>query len=108
MVGDIEQMFHQVLVDPEDRRYLRFLWWPEGDLTKESRVYQMSVHVFGAASSPSCAQFSLLQSAEEQKDNFNEKARLLTKRNFYKNDCLFAAPTIDEAARLIEQVSTLF
>ena len=107
VVGDIERMFHQVLVDPEDRRYLRFLWWPEGDLTEESRVYQMNVHLFGAASSPSCAQFSLLQSAEEQKDDFNEEVRLLIERNFYMDDCLFAAPTVDEAARLIEQVSTL-
>ena len=107
VVGDIEQMFHQVLVDPEDRRYLRFLWWPEGDLTEESRGYQMNVHLFGAGSSPSCAQFSLLQSAEEQKDDFNEEVRLLIERNFYMDDCLFAAPTVDEAARLIEQVSTL-
>ena len=26
VVGDIEQMFDQVLVDPKDRHYLRFLW----------------------------------------------------------------------------------
>ena len=75
-------------------------------MTEESRVYQMNVHLFGAASSPSCAQFNLLQSAEEQKDDFNEEVRLLIERNFYMDDCLFAAPTV-EAARLIEQVSTL-
>ena len=26
IVGDVEQMFHQVFVDPKDRKYLRFLW----------------------------------------------------------------------------------
>ena len=26
IVGDVEQMFHQVYVDPKDRKYLRFLW----------------------------------------------------------------------------------
>ena len=103
VVGDIKQMFRHVLVDPEDRRYLRFLWWPEEDLAKESLIYQMNIHLFAAASSPSCAQISLLQSAEKQKDDFNKVVRLLIERN----DCLFAAPTVVEAARLIEQVLTL-
>ena len=26
IVGNVEQMFHQVFVDPKDRKYLRFLW----------------------------------------------------------------------------------
>lgn len=35
VMGDIQSMFHQVKVTEEDRDFLRFLWWPEGDLTKE-------------------------------------------------------------------------
>ena len=41
MVADIEAMFHQVLVDPKDCDALRFLWWPNGDLTKEMEEYRM-------------------------------------------------------------------
>ena len=51
----------------------------------------MNVDLFGAASSPSCAQFSLLQSVEEQKDNFDKEVRLLIQRKFCTYDCLFAA-----------------
>ena len=50
--GDIKQMFHQVMVSPEDRDALRFLWWPGGDTSKAPQVYRMCVHVFGATSSP--------------------------------------------------------
>jgi len=32
LVADVEQMFHQVMVNPKDRDALRFLWWPNGVL----------------------------------------------------------------------------
>ena len=56
-VGDLEAMFYQVRVPPLQRSFLRFLWWPEGDLDKEVMEYQMCVHIFGAKSSPSVANF---------------------------------------------------
>ena len=107
VVGDIKEMFHQVFVDPKDRQYLRFLWWPGGDLTSEPVTHQMNVHLFGATSSPACAQFSLLQSAEDQKNEFDDEVRQLIRRNFYMDDCLFSAPTIGEVVRLAHEVSEL-
>ena len=35
IISDIEAMFHQVLVTKDNQNYLRFLWWKNGDLTKE-------------------------------------------------------------------------
>ena len=32
MMADIEGMFHQVRVTPEDCDVLRYLWWPDGDM----------------------------------------------------------------------------
>ena len=52
VIGDIEQMFLQVFVDPKHRRYLRFLWWPQGDVSVDPQIYHMNVHLFGATSSP--------------------------------------------------------
>ena len=105
--GDIEQMFHQIFVDPKHCNYLPFLWWPEGDLTKQPEVYHMNVHLFGANSSPSCAQFSLLQSAKDQQDNFDKNVRSLIVNNFYMDDCLFTAPTVQQAIYLRKQVLSL-
>ena len=49
ITADIEAMFHQVCVMEEDCDYLRFLWWPQGDLTKDPEDYQMLVHLFDVA-----------------------------------------------------------
>ena len=54
LVGDIESMFHQVKVRPEDQDSLRFLWWREG-IDETPQEYAMTVHIFGAADSPCSA-----------------------------------------------------
>ena len=107
VIGDVEQMFHQVCIDPKDRKYLRFLWWAVGGLNKEPTFHQVNVHLFGATSSPSCAQFGLLQSANDQAEEFAEPVRNLVLKNFCMDDCLFSVPSVDEGIRLIREVSSL-
>ena len=49
---DIEAMFHQVRVDESHRDLLRFLWWEDGDVTREPEEYRTAVPLFGATSMP--------------------------------------------------------
>lgn len=65
MMADIKSMFHQVRVSKSDVNYLRFLWWPEGDIEQSPIDHRMLVHLFGAVSSPSCASFALRRTAED-------------------------------------------
>lgn len=67
LMSDIEAMYHQVRVPPEDQDLLRFLWWPNGNLDEPLKEYKMVVHLFGATSSPSCANFALRKTAEDAK-----------------------------------------
>ena len=39
----IQAIFHQVMVDPNDGDTLRFLWWPDDDLSKEPVEYTFCV-----------------------------------------------------------------
>ena len=39
VMGDVQSMFHQVRVPVEDRDFLRFLWWPGGNLDKGLEEY---------------------------------------------------------------------
>ena len=64
-MADIEAMFHQVRVPPKDCNALRLLWWPNSDTTATPEEYQMMVHLFGGISSPSCANFALKKTAED-------------------------------------------
>ncbi|OON21856.1 hypothetical protein X801_02244 [Opisthorchis viverrini] len=61
----------QVRVPENDRGALRFLWWPGSDISLEPVEFQMNAHVFGAKSSPFCANFALQQT---------EVKRILTNR----------------------------
>jgi len=49
-MSDIDAMFH-CNVPERQRDFLRFLWWPDGDLTHDLEEYQMNVHLVGAVSS---------------------------------------------------------
>ena len=57
-MSDIEAMFYQVSVPLADCDALRFLWWPQGNLSEEPEEYEMRVHLFGGASSSNCANFA--------------------------------------------------
>ena len=82
LMADVESMFHQVRVSSNDCGALRFLWWPNNDLNSESEEYQMMAHLFGATSSPSCANFSLRRSAEDNYQEFSKEAVDRAKDNF--------------------------
>ena len=71
LMCDIESMFYQFHVNPSQRDLLRFLWWKGGDLTTLLIEYCMTVHVFGAVSSLTCANFALRQIASDHEHEFN-------------------------------------
>ncbi|KAK3702238.1 hypothetical protein QZH41_005406 [Actinostola sp. cb2023] len=100
-------MFYQVRVRPSDCKYLRFLWWPDGNMEREPQEYQMSVHLFGGASSPSCANYALKKTAEDNKDYFDHETVQTVKGNFYVDDCLRSIATEPEAVRLVSQLREL-
>ena len=45
-IGDIEAMFYQFRVNPDQRDFLRFLWWEDGDVSSEPKEYRMNVHLY--------------------------------------------------------------
>ena len=87
-MADIESMFHQVNVCHEDCRALRFLWWPENDVNSEPEEFQTLVHLFGATSSPSCSNFALRKTADDNASDFDTTVTDTVKRNFDVDDCL--------------------
>ncbi len=106
IICDIEKMFHQFYVSPELRNYLRFLWWEDGDLEAEPQEYQMAVHLFGAASSPGCANFGLKYLARQHKEEY-PSASAFVEKNFYVDDGLISVPSVEEAKELIAEAREL-
>lgn len=106
LVGDIESMFHQVKVRPEDQDSLRFLWW-SGSLDETPQEYVMTVHIFGAADSPCSANASLLRTAEDNQRDFEPVTIDTLRHNFYVDDVLKSMPTTESAVRLMQQLIEL-
>lgn len=68
LICDVEKMFHQFHVCEAD--FLRFLWWRNGDLKEQPKEYRMTVHLFGASSSPGCVNYGLKHLAEGNKEQY--------------------------------------
>ena len=107
VIGDIKLMFHQCFVMEQDRRFLRFLWWPAGDTSQKPRVHAMKVHLFGGKSSPSVVNYCMRKIAEDNVEEFSELAIDTLRRSFYMDDMIRSVSTVEEATHLIPEMQSL-
>ncbi|XP_053733153.1 uncharacterized protein LOC128765925 isoform X1 [Synchiropus splendidus] len=106
VMSDVEKMFHQFHVPEPDRDYLRFLWWKNGDLTAEPSEYRMKVHLFGAASSPGCANYGLKHLAKENQGQFPLGSQYIMK-DFYVDDGVTSVADASQAVQLAQEATQL-
>lgn len=106
-MADIKSMFLQVSVPQKDRDYLRFLWWPDGNLQQDPAEYRMTVHLFGANSSPSCANFALQRTARDNSKDYSDATLQTVLKNFYVDDCLTSAETEEELVKVAHEVKSM-
>jgi len=107
VIADVESMFYQVRVSECHRKFLQFVWWPNGDTNAEIRDYQMTVHLFGATSSPSCANFALRKTASDNEQKFGIEAAETLRKNFYVDDLLKSVDSIPHAVQLMSAVKQM-
>ena len=96
-------LFLQVVVKPEDRKFLRFLWFDEND---KIVTFQYNRHIFGAKSSPTCANFALQRCATDNADG-SERASHIACHNFYMDDLLVSLKSKDDAASIRVELTSL-
>ena len=100
--ADIEEMFHQVKVKEQDRDSLRFLWKNEISSPKPSDTYQMTVHIFGAKDSPTCANHALKQAGRDQSTEASTRESIL--KSFYVDDLLKSTQNVDTGRYLCREL----
>ena len=96
-------MLNQVAVPEADQVALRFLWRQSPESAIE--VYQFVRHIFVAKCSPTCSNYALLRSAEDNEMEF-PIASLAMKRNFYMDDLFKSVKSTDEAMEM-QQLSEM-
>ena len=105
--ADITEMFMQVKMPEETRNAFRLLWWPDGDMDQHATEYRMTVHPFGAISSPFCANFAL-------KETFKRHAHIVSSSmgenlgdSFYVDDFLGSFDDAKTAIRCAQELVTI-
>jgi hypothetical protein len=75
MTGDVPELFLKVYVPPQEKDYLRFLWYEKGKLV----LYRYTVHLFGKCDSPCVSMAAIFLQALKHKDEFLKAFQMIAK-----------------------------
>lgn len=104
ITADIEKMYRQILIHPNDRKYQKILW---RDNEKEPvGVYQLNTVTYGHACAPHCAIRTLIQCARDHAHQFAIGANIV-ENCFYVDDLITGADSIKEIQQIREEVTSL-
>ncbi|XP_063993410.1 uncharacterized protein LOC135171050 [Diachasmimorpha longicaudata] len=100
LTGDIEKMYRQFIVRPEDRQYQKILWYD-----KDNRIttYELNTVTFGLSAAPFLASRCLKQIALDYAEEYPLAARVLAK-DMYVDDLLTGFSTQQEALAAQTQI----
>ncbi|XP_063979907.1 uncharacterized protein LOC135163930 [Diachasmimorpha longicaudata] len=105
LTGDIEKMYRQVLVAPDDRKFQRIIWRDQ-PTDKDVTVYELQTVTFGLAPAPYLATRCLHQLADHENDNFPVASTIL-KRDLYVDDVLTGANSLEDTWQLRNELIAL-
>lgn len=101
LTADIEKMYRQIWVDPKQRDLLRILWREHE--SQHLRIYKLKTVTYGTACAPYLAVKTLQTLAQREKSAYPKAARV-TMRDFYVDDLLTGADSLEAAKSLRDQL----
>ncbi|XP_029171108.1 uncharacterized protein LOC114940554 [Nylanderia fulva] len=103
-VADIEKMYRQILVHPDDCKFQTILWRHSTD--DEVREYQLRTVTYGLACAPFLAIRTLRQLATDEEKQFPRGAVAL-RRDCYVDDVVTGSNTLNDAIALQMEIRNL-
>ena len=103
MSGDISKMFREISLLEEDRDLHRLLHKDKSGTIQDCRMKRVT---FGVTSSPYLASQVLHQLATDHEADY-PRAACIIRRNFYVDDCLIGADSVEEASEIREELNQL-
>ena len=100
----VQKMSRQILVDPRDRDFQRILW--RFSVSEPIQDYRLNMVTYGQACAPYLAIRAIRQLAQDEKKDFPAAARIVL-QDFYVDDVLSGANSIDEAKNICKQLTQL-
>ncbi|XP_058804710.1 uncharacterized protein LOC131671918 [Phymastichus coffea] len=102
VTADIEKMYRQVLVHPENRKYQKILWYYEGKI----RTFILNTVIFGMACAPILVIRTLHQLARDEAENFPNASQILM-RDFYVDDLVSGADSLEAILSIRDEMIQL-
>ncbi|XP_028164080.1 uncharacterized protein LOC114355439 [Ostrinia furnacalis] len=100
--ADVEKMYRQILVDPEQRHLQLILW--RDDPSSTIKIFQLNTVTYGTASAPFLSTRCLLQLSEECQDL---GVAQLIREDFYVDDFLSGTDSEDELLKIVHSVTSI-
>ena len=101
--ADIEGMFFQVGVPDCDQPSVRFLWRED---PTTNVMYQYMRHIFGDKDSPTCANYALQRTAQDNVSQYTEATKAVLE-NFYMDDYLDSVESPERALKRSKELAHL-
>lgn len=102
--SDIEKMYRQILVHPEDRPFQRIVW--RNDSKKPISVYNLNTVVYGTTSAPYLAIRCIKQLSIDFKEKCPVSSNIIA-RDFYVDDLITGFDTEHEAISICQEISNI-
>ncbi|XP_063979046.1 uncharacterized protein LOC135163507 [Diachasmimorpha longicaudata] len=102
ITADIEKMYRQILVHPDDRQFQKIFWHYQG----KTQTFQLNTVTFGTAAAPFLAIRTLQQLAHDEAHAFPRASKLLL-RDFYVDDFISGADHPDELINIRDEMIAL-
>ena len=104
--ADIKGMFYNVGIPKDDRDFMRFLWFEDGDPNKGIVEYCLTHQVPGLTDSPSNACFALRQLAKDNVEQVSEATCTAIKESFYVDDLCASGPSLAGVQKVTSEMPT--
>ena len=101
LTADIEKMYLQTMIHPDDRKFQKILW--RDDPSLPVKTFELNTVTFGTSAAPFLAIRSLHQLANDEACRFPRAADVL-KSDFYVDDMLTGAFSHEEAIQLRDEL----
>lgn len=105
ITADIEKAFLQISIAPDDRKYLKFLWWHNnGNKSNDGNVLKIKTYrhrrvVFGVTTSP----FLLSATINYHLDKYSDPIAKKLKESFYVDNAVTSVDTEEEMNEFIDK-----
>ncbi|XP_062714170.1 uncharacterized protein LOC134290953 [Aedes albopictus] len=104
LVADVEKMFRQIFIHPEDRPFQSILW--RSSPVEEIGVYELNTVTYGTKPAPFLATRTLNQLAMDEGERYPLAVKAITE-DTYMDDVITGCSNLEEARKLQNQLDEM-